>query len=365
VVGRELILIALPYAADDLATRRALAAEVEHMTAQASGTLPYAAFHDTALLHLEGRWTEAREPILAVRGLVNNPTVQLLLAHALGPLARDQGDSDLAWALVRESLPTGSAAVPGEGLHYFPVLGLQRLAAALALDAGDLPTARGWLAAHGRWLAWNGTVLGQSEGQALWARCYRTAGDPAQAREHGEHALAHASEPRQPLALLTAHRLLGELDTSAGRHADATGHLEHALALADACAAPYERALTLLALAELRAATGDVWEAAALLDEARAICTPLSARPALARAEALTSKLTRAAPAPANRPAGLTAREVEILRLVAEGLSNAEVAARLSLSPRTVNGHLTAIYGKLGVTSRSAAVRFALDHGLR
>ena len=54
-----------------------------------------------------------------------------------------------------------------------------------------------------------------------------------------------------------------------------------------------------------------------------------------------------------------------MLRLVAAGLSNAEVAERLSLSPRTVNAHLTTIYGKLGVTTRGAATRFALDHDLR
>jgi predicted ATPase/DNA-binding CsgD family transcriptional regulator/transcriptional regulator with XRE-family HTH domain len=63
-------------------------------------------------------------------------------------------------------------------------------------------------------------------------------------------------------------------------------------------------------------------------------------------------------------PAGLTEREVEVLRLVATGLTNAEVARRLVISPRTVNAHLNAIYGKLGVTTRSAATRFALDHHL-
>src|SRR5207248_7453463 len=71
------------------------------------------------------------------------------------------------------------------------------------------------------------------------------------------------------------------------------------------------------------------------------------------------------APASAPLPAELTAREREVLRLVADGLTNAEVAERLVVSPRTVSTHLTAIYGKLGVRSRSAAVRFALDHGLR
>ena len=54
-----------------------------------------------------------------------------------------------------------------------------------------------------------------------------------------------------------------------------------------------------------------------------------------------------------------------MLRLVAQGLTNAEVAARLYLSPRTVNSHLTAIYAKLGAASRPAAIRFALEHDLR
>jgi len=69
------------------------------------------------------------------------------------------------------------------------------------------------------------------------------------------------------------------------------------------------------------------------------------------------------APSPAY-PAGLTARELEILRLVAQGLTDAQVAERLVISPRTVDTHLTAIYGKLGVTSRSAATRFAVEHHL-
>jgi DNA-binding CsgD family transcriptional regulator len=63
-------------------------------------------------------------------------------------------------------------------------------------------------------------------------------------------------------------------------------------------------------------------------------------------------------------PAGLTPREVAVLRLVAQGLTNAQVADKLVISPRTVDTHLTAIYGKLGVTSRSAATRFAVEHHL-
>jgi len=63
-------------------------------------------------------------------------------------------------------------------------------------------------------------------------------------------------------------------------------------------------------------------------------------------------------------PAGLTAREIDVLRLIAEGLSNAEAGERLHISPRTVGQHLRSIFGKLGVNSRTAAARFAIEQGL-
>jgi DNA-binding NarL/FixJ family response regulator len=63
-------------------------------------------------------------------------------------------------------------------------------------------------------------------------------------------------------------------------------------------------------------------------------------------------------------PAGLTSREVDVLRLVALGLSDADVAGRLVLSVRTVNAHLRSIYRKLGVSSRAAAGEFAQENGL-
>jgi DNA-binding NarL/FixJ family response regulator len=53
-----------------------------------------------------------------------------------------------------------------------------------------------------------------------------------------------------------------------------------------------------------------------------------------------------------------------VLRLVAQGLTDAQVAERLVLSRRTVSTHLTSIYGKLQITSRSAATRFAVENGL-
>jgi HD-GYP domain-containing protein (c-di-GMP phosphodiesterase class II) len=64
------------------------------------------------------------------------------------------------------------------------------------------------------------------------------------------------------------------------------------------------------------------------------------------------------------RPAGLTAREVEILRLLARGLLNKEIARRLRITPKTVGNHIEHIYAKIGVSSRAAAGLFATEHGL-
>jgi HD-GYP domain-containing protein (c-di-GMP phosphodiesterase class II) len=64
------------------------------------------------------------------------------------------------------------------------------------------------------------------------------------------------------------------------------------------------------------------------------------------------------------RPAGLTSREVEILRLVAWGLLNKEIARRLQITPKTVGNHVEHIYAKIGVSSRAAAGLFATEHGL-
>jgi DNA-binding NarL/FixJ family response regulator len=64
------------------------------------------------------------------------------------------------------------------------------------------------------------------------------------------------------------------------------------------------------------------------------------------------------------RPAGLSEREVEVLRLVAEGLSNREVAERLFISPRTAEHHVQHIYAKIGVSSRASAALFAMEQGL-
>jgi DNA-binding CsgD family transcriptional regulator len=78
---------------------------------------------------------------------------------------------------------------------------------------------------------------------------------------------------------------------------------------------------------------------------------------------------THVASPPAEKSApsysdGLTAREVEVLRLVAQGLSNAEIAEHLVISLLTVKAHMRSLYNKLSISSRSAATRYAIEHHL-
>ena len=85
---------------------------------------------------------------------------------------------------------------------------------------------------------------------------------------------------------------------------------------------------------------------------------------ALSEPEALAVETPAPAQAAKESFAGLTAREVEVLRLVAQGLTNAQIANQLTLSPFTVNAHLRSVYNKLDVSSRAAATRYAVEHGL-
>jgi hypothetical protein len=287
----ELRLAQLAYRPEELAERERLAQEGERALARARDagiTEPPPSYARLPLLVLEGSWAEARDAALVIARA--RPVFAQFATSLLGPLARAQGDPALAWAQVRAALPDGPAAAPGAALH-FQALVFQRLAAQLALDDGDLPVARSWLAAHDRWLASSGAVLGRAEGQLGWAAYHRASGDLAAARDHATRARADATAPRQPLTLLAAHRFLGELATTEEAHADAQAHLAEALALAGACAAPYERALILLAHTQLHLATGDHPQAATALAEARAILEPLEAHPALARADTLAAAL--------------------------------------------------------------------------
>jgi DNA-binding NarL/FixJ family response regulator len=131
----------------------------------------------------------------------------------------------------------------------------------------------------------------------------------------------------------------------------ARSHLEDAFDLLDECGAVYEAAQAGLELAGVLRALDRAGDAARREAEAR---------------ERLRS-LDVPLPAPVVEQSLLTAREQEVLRLVAQGRSNAAIAAELVLSVRTVERHVENVYGKIGVsgrTARVAATAWALVHGL-
>jgi len=349
------------YHADDRDERAQLVAELRAAADHARDAVGAPATAMMAhTLFLEGIWDD-------IRSAAETPILWTSTGgfHLLAPWARVLalgGESARAWAAIRQFLPQEAATPPGEAF-FVTTVALQRVAIELALGAGDRHVAGHWLAAHDRWLAWGGAVPWRSEAQALWARYHRLAGDLGLARRCADHALALANEPRQPLALLVARRLLGELDTAEGHHDAAEAHLAAALALVDACAVPYERALTLLALAELRIAMGERDDAGVPLTDARTILASLDARPALARADALVLSL-EARSRVRLLPDGLSPREAGVLGLLAAGKGNDEIARALFLSPRTIQRHLANAYLKIGVHNRAAATAYALRHGL-
>jgi DNA-binding CsgD family transcriptional regulator len=369
VLRDELTYAVLPYLSDHLAERErvATAAEQAILRGNAAGAIDepaeYARYPRLPLTVLKGEWREARRIISVLAEYGAHAILRQIISSFLGPLARDQGERDVAWQQVHKTWPGGPSTEPGDEDIYY-TLPLQRLAVELSLDSGDLASAREWLEAHDRWLTWSGAVLGLSEAQALRARYELASGDLEEAHRRAEQALAHASEPRQPLALIAAHRLLGELNNATGRPEAADEHLHAALDLAVACSAPYELALTLLALAELRLAEGNNTDVSALLEEARGICSDLGAAPALARADALAAQTPGGRRATSAYPAGLTRREAEVLGLLAAGHSNKGIAAELFLSERTVERHITTVYRKIGTRRRTEAMAFALRHGL-
>ena len=119
---------------------------------------------------------------------------------------------------------------------------------------------------------------------------------------------------------------------------------------------PYEIGTTRLLLGQACRVAGDEDGAIGSFTAAKTIFERLGA--------ALDTRVARDHCEPAALPAGLTSREGEVLRLVAAGRSNKDIAAELFLSEKTVSRHLSNIFAKIGVSSRSAATAFAFEHHL-
>jgi DNA-binding CsgD family transcriptional regulator len=183
-------------------------------------------------------------------------------------------------------------------------------------------------------------------------------GDLAAAGAAAEELDAAAGELDAPLLRAAATQAKGAVLLAEGDAMAALAALRGAWAAWRELEAPYEGARARVLIGLACRALGDQDSAAMELDAARWAFQQLGAALDLARLESLAGRdETRAA-------GGLTAREVEVLRLVATGRTNRAIAAELVLSERTVDRHLSNIFTKLGVPSRTAATAWAYEHGL-
>jgi DNA-binding CsgD family transcriptional regulator len=277
----------------------------------------------------------------------------------------------LALAEAREHLERALSTARESGSLWWTGAAIWTLARA-CLAQGDLPAASAVLA-----MAADPGVAPRTPAQRGW--CYARAevllaqGQPAPALEALDQLLGGQDGESVGRFSPFVGKLRAEVLSALGRPGQAEAAL---LAARHAAARRGVRRLVWrvdIALAALYSGLGRHGEAAQAAAAARALVEELAADipEADLREEfrrGVAKLISRGESQPAHRAghtAGLSAREIEVLRLLASGLSNVEIAERLVLSPRTVNAHLTNIYTKLDVNTRSAAVRYALDHGIR
>jgi ATP/maltotriose-dependent transcriptional regulator MalT len=170
--------------------------------------------------------------------------------------------------------------------------------------------------------------------------------------------------PSKPLRA-SARLVLGLIAVAEERLDDARMYLEDAVDLYEECGAPFEAGRARLDLAGALAALGRRQDASSLAEMAFAAFERLGATGEARRAREMLDSLSGTpVPAAGDSLHGLTVREVEVLRLLAMGLSNQEIADRLVLSIRTVQRHVENIYAKTGARGRAAAAVFATTHSL-
>jgi DNA-binding CsgD family transcriptional regulator len=164
---------------------------------------------------------------------------------------------------------------------------------------------------------------------------------------------------------------LGRLATLLDRPDDAARHFEAALAMNERMRARPAGARTQYAYAEMllrRAAPGDHERASELLEQSLATAQELGLPRLAEQAQALLATAAPRAdqqpPQPQPQPHGLSARELEVLRLIVSGNSDREIAEALFISPRTVTTHVSNIFNKLGLSTRAEAAAFAVRNAL-
>ena len=141
-------------------------------------------------------------------------------------------------------------------------------------------------------------------------------------------------------------------------------HFEDALAFCRKAGCRPELAWSLYDYAALRQVQGEPEKALVLLDEALSISTELGMRPLTEKATALKEKVEAQPARSPQYPDGLTQREIEVLRLIAAGKSNLEIAEELFISHHTVVRHVSNIFSKTNTTNRVEAATYANRNGL-
>jgi DNA-binding CsgD family transcriptional regulator len=290
-----------------------------------------------------GQLAEARAELeLAVSNLTEGNGV-LVAGHAcyeLGEVHRLLGQDDAAELAYRRATSLGASVQPGLAL--------------LRLRQGNASTA-----AHGLHRAVAEATRAPARGRLLPAvvTIALATDDVAQAKQ----ALTELERLTQILSssALDAEyaRAQGEVALAAGRPEAALPHLRRCADTWRRLSAPYETARTCMLIARACRALGDEEGAQLELESARELFAELGAIPELRDVESLLESVGPA-------PGGLSEREIEVLRLVAAGMTNHAIATQLYISERTVHRHVSNIFAKIGVNSRTAAAAYAVQSGL-
>ena len=291
--------------------------------------------HRAEILQLHGDWREALEEARRARErceVAQNAAVAALALYRQGELHRLRGDFDAAEAAYRDASRGGYEPQPGFAL--------------LRLAQGNAETAA---AAIRRALAETADPVRRAGVLPAAVEILLAAGDLAAAQAARDELVALAERGGMLGAL--ADRSRGAVELAAGDPHAALGSLRRATQAWLELDAPYEAARTRELVSEACRAVGDADTATLELDAARETFERLGAAPDVARLGP-------------DETHGLTARELQVLRLVAIGRSNREIAAALVISEHTVARHVQNLFAKLGVSSRTEAGAFAFTRGL-
>ncbi len=362
VLMTELLWLMLPYRTDRVERRRQL--EQKRIALFQQSPIPYGVPESDLMMNsfclLDGDWDVDRiRQSHYLRG-ESTSWIADFWRSTLAEMAFHQGDWDLTSEIALHFFPAGPGTKPGNAF-ILSAISMLNVMIEMSIAGGELDAAGDWLKTFQRWLDWSGLVIGCSDLERLRARFALADGDIIQAESHATQALSLAIEPRQPLALIASHRLLGELALVNGQQEVASDHLEQSLAIAEACQAPFECALTRTVQAELALVSEHFSSAMELIGDVRNACEPLQATMALDRIE----QLERTLQSNHNQEqTQLTRREQEVLRYVARGMTNIEIGEKLYISPRTVAQHLSSVFSKTGVSNRAAAAIWAKERGL-